>query len=768
MVDYDGDLIIPDYLKDNIFVIKGDKENPIWYKETLLNKMIDVIDTDYIIWMDNDLIYDNLDWLKDIKSVVKDKDFVQLYKTINYLDENGCVLESQKSIISSGSNDIDNLLGESYKPGGSWIGKTSIMKEQKFFEKMYVGGGDTIFVYGLFGVEEGHTLSLVKENNEYIWHGAVEWIKSCKKYRLGYLDVSVDHLYHGDLISRNYNDRYKLLKDMENFLDIKPNICLIYDVEGWIFQNKSNSIKEKLSEYFNFTVVKWDSFINHEDFDIVLCYSPSCLPKVNITDDKIICGISSHIYQSSNKSLLRFRYNFSNDYILYKSLESEKKFYAPNGVDTSFFKDNKKNIFNKKVINIGAVGSKGRNIHKGQNRLKKICEILENDGYKVNNKSLFVDARSNDKLTKAEMVDYYKDIDIFIVSSVSEATPNPLLEAMSMGIPCISNNTGMASLLLENELNEYLIEDYDDIESYVNLVKRIIDNPTLYEYLSYSSRVKIEEYDWNKTIVNYKYMFDDFLKEKMERDTTIFIKTFNRIESLYNLIYSIRKFYKKISILIVNDGEEKILIEEEGVVVINTEFDIGLSAGRNIGIENIETDYFLLCDDDFEFTKETNLELLWSILRKSDLDILGGLVNSNGFKMGIFETIKNSNGENILEVKKGYIDNNKLFYRCDYIRNFFMAKKFEFKKKDIKWDERLKMGEHTLFYYSLWKEKNVKVGLSENVSINNKKDIPSPEYEKMRMRSQWFTDMYIKEYGFDKIIINKKIINKAIGKTEHI
>jgi len=222
MVDYDGDLVIPDYLKDNILVIKGDRENTIWYKEVLLNRMIDVVDTDYVIWMDNDLIYEDLEWLKDINSVVKGKDFVQLFETINYLDENGSVLESYKSIISSGRNDIDRLLGEGYKPGGSWIGKTSVLKNNNFFEKMYVGGGDTIFIYGLFGIEDGYTLDLVKESNEYIWKEAVEWINSRKKYKLGYLDVSINHLYHGDLKDRNYNDRYKKLSNL-----VIPNTMLV-------------------------------------------------------------------------------------------------------------------------------------------------------------------------------------------------------------------------------------------------------------------------------------------------------------------------------------------------------------------------------------------------------------------------------------------------------------------------------------------------------------------------------------------------------------
>lgn len=233
MVDYDDELDIPDYFKENVIVVKGDIKNPIWYKEILLNRMVDVIDTDYVIWMDNDLIYENLDWLKNINSVVRGNDFVQLFETINYLDENGSVLGSNKSIISSGSNDIDRLLGEGYRPGGSWIGKTSILKDKKFFEKMYVGGGDTIFLYGLFGIDNGHTLKLVKNSNEFIWREAVDWINTLERYRLGYLDVSINHLYHGDLKDRDYDNRYnKLCKFKPNDKRLVSVIIVNYNCES--------------------------------------------------------------------------------------------------------------------------------------------------------------------------------------------------------------------------------------------------------------------------------------------------------------------------------------------------------------------------------------------------------------------------------------------------------------------------------------------------------------------------------------------------------
>lgn len=209
IVDYDDiDFEIP----CETIIIKGDSYRKIWSKELLINKIIDKIDTDYLIWIDGDIIYDDLSWLNDIDKVVNGNDFVQLFETINYLGVNGEVLESHKSIVSSGRNDIDNLLGEGYKPGGAWLGRTSILKDKKLFEEMYVGGGDTIFIYGLYGVLNGWTLNKVKENNKIVYNNGFNWIKKIEKYKIGFLNKSINHLYHGDLIDRDYNDRYIGLK----------------------------------------------------------------------------------------------------------------------------------------------------------------------------------------------------------------------------------------------------------------------------------------------------------------------------------------------------------------------------------------------------------------------------------------------------------------------------------------------------------------------------------------------------------------------------
>jgi hypothetical protein len=275
IVDYgDIDFDIP----CESIIVKGDNDNKVWSKEILINKIIDKVDTDYLLWIDGDLIYNNLDWLDNIDKVVGENDFVQLFENINYLGESGELLESHKSLVSSGNENIDNLSG--YKPGGSWLGKVPILKEKKLFEKMYVGGGDTIFMCGLLGVKRGVTLSKVKESNGDIYNESIEWIDNFGQYKVGYLSETIDHLYHGDLKDRNYNSRYKRLSRIESIDKVKKtfvfnqffgigDILFIEPIMRKYFKEGNKIILPVLNKFLDLQpYFPYINFIDKEEYEI--------------------------------------------------------------------------------------------------------------------------------------------------------------------------------------------------------------------------------------------------------------------------------------------------------------------------------------------------------------------------------------------------------------------------------------------------------------------------------------------------------------------
>lgn len=325
--------------------------------------------------------------------------------------------------------------------------------------------------------------------------------------------------------SKEYNNINKILNKNNNHTLLKnnkKNICLIYDIKGWAYYNKSLAIKKYLSDYYNFYIKSYLEPIFTEDYDLILSYSPACIPKENKIEEmtnlnNFICGISSFIdFSKRLSSLKNLECIFVNNHKLYEKIKekiNKKIYYVPNGVDISVYKSNKtlKEI-DINEIRIAAVGSHKRAEHKGKYRVDLICENLKKSGYNIKNSSIFLNPKKDKKRDEKEMIEFYDNLDIFLVSSVSEATPNPLLEAMSMGVPCISNNTGMAELLMENNKTGYLIEDFNDLHQYEFFIKKLIDNPEIYKDISLNSKSKIKEYDWSEMVFYYKKMFDDILK----------------------------------------------------------------------------------------------------------------------------------------------------------------------------------------------------------------------------------------------------------------
>jgi glycosyltransferase involved in cell wall biosynthesis len=364
-----------------------------------------------------------------------------------------------------------------------------------------------------------------------------------------------------NLINSNFSRRrsdpitneIKFVKQGTDELYIKPKLCLIYDIEGWAFFHMSNYLKKYLNNFYEIDIIKFDAKLKKK-YDIIFLFSYA-IDKNKELDYKKICAVSSHKKEINELNLEKYKYILLNDINLFKKLNHKNKFYIPNGVDINFYNGTKRNITKNKKINIGAIGSLALAEWKGKERINYICEKLNKIGYNVENSSLYVDVKKN-KLNQQEMFNYYKEIDIFIISSFSETGPNTLLEAMSMGIPVISNKVGLAPDLIENYKTGFLIDNYEDIDKYVNYIIELIESPKLYSDISENSMNKIKKYDWSIIAMKYKNMFDNFLEGKNQiNESYIFKKNENK-----------KKYLKKDKIVFSLNSSQKNMKNLEFIV----------------------------------------------------------------------------------------------------------------------------------------------------------------------------------------------------------
>jgi glycosyltransferase involved in cell wall biosynthesis len=66
---------------------------------------------------------------------------------------------------------------------------------------------------------------------------------------------------------------------------------------------------------------------------------------------------------------------------------------------------------------------------------------------------------------------------IFVLNSSHEGGPLTVIEAMAAGLCCVSSNVGEIPQIISNESNGFIVEKHDDIETYVNIIRNLLNDP---------------------------------------------------------------------------------------------------------------------------------------------------------------------------------------------------------------------------------------------------------------------------------------------------
>lgn len=216
--------------------------------------------------------------------------------------------------------------------------------------------------------------------------------------------------------------------------------------------------------------------------------------------------------------------------------------------------------------------------------------------------------------------------------------------------------------------------------------------------------------------------------QSMDERITICIKTFNRPDCCRNLIQSIRVFYPSITILVADDGDVPFECNDANVKIFTMPFDSGLSAGRNLLVASATTPYVIIFDDDFVFESSSKFESALDTLETNeDLDIIGFSMKNQKPYHGCFEklndhTLRLNKLESYGTSRNGY----KLYH---IILNCFIARTAVLRKH--KWDEDLKMVEHSEFF---WRGRGVlKITYFPEIVVSHKQK-RTAAYSKFRNR----------------------------------
>jgi len=82
------------------------------------------------------------------------------------------------------------------------------------------------------------------------------------------------------------------------------------------------------------------------------------------------------------------------------------------------------------------------------------------------------------------IVDFYNSGKVFVLTSSTEGLPRTLIEAMACGVPCVAPKVGDVEDLVKDEETGFIIDNYSDIDTFVDKIIYLLENQENYNLIS--------------------------------------------------------------------------------------------------------------------------------------------------------------------------------------------------------------------------------------------------------------------------------------------
>jgi len=116
-----------------------------------------------------------------------------------------------------------------------------------------------------------------------------------------------------------------------------------------------------------------------------------------------------------------------------------------------------------------------------------------------------------DILSKQEMIEEYREADLFVLPSFGEGFPNSMLEAMASGLPVIATRVGAVPEVIEDNVNGILIEPGDP-GALTRAIKRVLNDRDFGEKLGQNNREKVLNYSSRRGVEELDAIYRELLR----------------------------------------------------------------------------------------------------------------------------------------------------------------------------------------------------------------------------------------------------------------
>jgi hypothetical protein len=225
--------------------------NYIWVKENLINFGSKFIPETwkYLSWVDADISFLNSNWVEDTITCLQFYDLVQLFQSGINLGPNGQCVKVDKGFgymhSASGTQFTKTDKYGYWHPGYGWAcTRKWWLTVGGLIDWAILGSADRHMAMAMIGLVDISAPITIHTNYKKLLD---EFQIRCEDLKLGYVQGTIVHHWHGSLENRKYKERWKILTD--NKFDPKTDIQV--NEHGLIEYTESGKrIENEIEKYF--------------------------------------------------------------------------------------------------------------------------------------------------------------------------------------------------------------------------------------------------------------------------------------------------------------------------------------------------------------------------------------------------------------------------------------------------------------------------------------------------------------------------------------
>lgn len=226
-------------------------KNTLWIKENLINIGVKYLPSDwkYMCWIDADIHFLNQNWVNDTKEALEIFDVVHMFHTAVNLGARGETIRVDKSFgymySQSGTPYTINDKYGFWHPGYAWAcTRKAWDKMRGLIDWAILGSADRHMALAWIGKSNLSRPGNIHENYKKL---ICDFEDECKDFKVGNINGTILHEWHGSLENRKYKERWSILVD-NNFDPVQD---ITVDRQGLIqFTKKGERMERDIQKYF--------------------------------------------------------------------------------------------------------------------------------------------------------------------------------------------------------------------------------------------------------------------------------------------------------------------------------------------------------------------------------------------------------------------------------------------------------------------------------------------------------------------------------------